>query len=48
MYPEYLNESLKAVERTRAKRLELALTGKPVGGPGAVRPEPADSTGGAQ
>ncbi|HEX8989526.1 MAG TPA: FAD-binding protein, partial [Rhodocyclaceae bacterium] len=30
MYPEYLNESLKAVERTRAKRLELALTGKPV------------------
>ncbi|HEX8963321.1 MAG TPA: FAD-binding protein, partial [Rhodocyclaceae bacterium] len=30
MYPEYLAESLKAVERTRAKRLELALTGKPV------------------
>jgi succinate dehydrogenase/fumarate reductase flavoprotein subunit len=30
MYPEYLNESLKAVERTRAKRLELAMTGKPV------------------
>ena len=30
MYPEYLHESLKAVERTRAARLELAMSGKPV------------------
>jgi succinate dehydrogenase/fumarate reductase flavoprotein subunit len=30
MYPEYLNESLKAVARTRPARLELALSGKPV------------------
>ena len=30
MYPEYLNESLKAVERTRPARLEKALSGQPV------------------
>ena len=30
MYPEYLTESLKAVERTRPARLEKALSGQPV------------------
>lgn len=30
MYPEYMMESLKMVEKTRAKRVEIAKTGKPV------------------
>ena len=30
MYPEYMNESLKKVEETRSKRLELEKSGKPV------------------
>jgi len=30
MYPEYMHESLKKVEQTRAKRLELQKSGKPV------------------
>ncbi len=30
MYPEYMNESLKKVEETRSKRLDLEKSGKPV------------------
>jgi len=30
MYPEYMMESLKMVEKTRPKRVEIAKTGKPV------------------
>jgi len=30
MYPEYMHESLKLVEETRSKRLELEKSGKPV------------------
>ena len=30
MYPEYMNESLEKVARTRGERFELARTGKPV------------------
>jgi succinate dehydrogenase/fumarate reductase flavoprotein subunit len=30
MYPEYMMESLKMVEKTRAKRIEIAKSGKPV------------------
>src|SRR4030042_6613791 len=30
MYPEYMNDSLKKVEETRQKRLELEKSGKPV------------------
>jgi succinate dehydrogenase/fumarate reductase flavoprotein subunit len=33
MYPEYMHESLKRVEETRNKRLELAKSGKPVYAP---------------
>ena len=33
MYPEYMHESLKKVEQTRNKRLELAKSGKPVFSP---------------
>lgn len=30
MYPEYMMESLKMVEKTRPKRVEIAKTGKPI------------------
>ena len=30
MYPEYMMESLKLVEKTRPKRIEIAKTGKPI------------------
>jgi succinate dehydrogenase/fumarate reductase flavoprotein subunit len=33
MYPEYMRDSLKLVEDTRTKRLELERSGKPVFGP---------------
>jgi len=30
MYPEYMNESLEKVAKSRNKRFELAKSGKPV------------------
>ena len=30
MYPEYLSGQVKQVEKTRPKRVDLALSGKPV------------------
>ena len=30
MYPDYMQDSLKKVDQTRNKRLELANSGKPV------------------
>ncbi|GAG83175.1 unnamed protein product, partial [marine sediment metagenome] len=30
MYPEYMMESIKMVEKTRPKRVEIAKIGKPV------------------